>query len=200
MRIRLALACVAMLLCGLTAIIHGEDKPAAAAPPAAPAAAAAKSGVTVGEMRIQDVPAMTFLYLPTETTFAKMGEPVMQGFDKIFGSAVEAKLLIARPTMLVYQGAPHYDPQKSFKLEFGIIVADDTQAIGDCKVRKTEAFHCATILYTGPVDQQGQAYQKLIPALKAAGHTPTGEEREMCLYWEGLESANNVFIMMIGIK
>jgi effector-binding domain-containing protein len=191
MRFRLGLACVAVVLCSLPGIMRGEEKPAAKG---------ANSGVTIGEMRIQDVPAMTFLYLTAETTFAKMGEPVMQGFDKIFGSAVEAKLLIARPTMLVYQGGPHYDPQKTFNLEFGIVVGDDTQAVGDCKVRKTEAFHCATILYTGPVDQQGQAYQKLIPAIKAAGHTPTGEEREMCLYWEGLESANNVFIMMIGIK
>ena len=50
------------------------------------------------------------------------------------------------------------------------------------------------------MDQQGQAYQKLIPALSAAGHKPTGEEREMCLYWEGVESSNNVFLMQIGIK
>jgi effector-binding domain-containing protein len=198
MRFGLPLACVATILCGITGVIHGDDKPAAGAP-AAPAAA--NSGVTIGEMRIQDVPAMTFLYLPLdEITFARMGDPIKQGFDKIFGSAVEAKLLIARPTMLVYQGNPHFDPQKSFKMEYGIVVGDDTQPIGDCKVRKTEPFRCATILYTGPVDQQGKAYEKLIPALKAAGHTPTGEEREMCLYWEGLDSSNNVFIMQIGIK
>ena len=28
----------------------------------------------------------------------------------------------------------------------------------------------------------------------------TGEEREMCLYWEGVDSFNNVFMMPIGIK
>ena len=61
-------------------------------------------------------------------------------------------------------------------------------------------FKCATILYTGPVNEQSKAYEKLIPAITAAGLKPTGEEREMCLYWEGLESSNNVFIMMIGIK
>ena len=193
MRFRLTLACVATILCGITGFIRGDDKPAAAAP--------ANSGVTIGEMRIQDVPAMTYLCMPLdEITFAKMGDPIKEGYDKIFGAAVEAKLLIARPTMLVYQGNPHFDPQKTFKMEYGILVGDDTQAIGDCKVRKTEPFHCATIRDTAPVEQQGQAYQKLIPALKAAGLTPTGEEREMCLYWEGLESANNVFIMQIGVK
>ncbi len=111
--------------------------------------------------------------------------------------------MLVRPTMLTYQGTPHFDPQKTFKMEIGIIVGEDTKlpdAAEDLKVRKTEPFKCATILYTGTVDQQGQAYQKLIPALKGAGLTPTGEEREMCLYWEGPESANNIFMMMIGIK
>jgi effector-binding domain-containing protein len=134
-----------------------------------------------------------------------MGEPIKAGFDKLFGAAIEAKLLIARPTMLVYQGGAHFHHDKPFKMEIGMIVTDDTKlpdGVGgeDVKVRKTEPFKCATILYTGPVDQQGKAYEKLIPALTAAGHKPTGEEREMCLYWEGVESSNNVFIMQIGIK
>ena len=186
---------VAILFCSISPL-RADDKPATGAP-------VKPSGVTIGEMRIQTIPAMTYLCTPAETTFAKMGDPVVAAFDKIFSAAAEAKLLIARPTMLVYQGNPHFTPDNPFKMEIGIIVAEDTKlpdAAEYLKVRKTEAFKCATILYTGPVDQQGQAYQKLIPALTAAGHTPTGEEREMCLYWEGPESSNNVFIMQIGIK
>ncbi len=107
--------------------------------------------------------------------------------------------------MLVYQGGAPFHQDKPFKMEIGIIVTDDTKlpdGVGgdDVKLRKTEPFKCATILYTGPVDQQGRAYQKLIPALTAAGHKSTGEEREMCLYWEGVDSSNNVFMMQIGIK
>lgn len=159
--------------------------------------------VTVGEMRIQTVPAMNYLYTSAETSFEKMGEPVKAGFDKVFFNVVQSKLLVARPTMLVYQGNPHFDPAKPFKMEIGVILLDDAKPEDlpeDVKLRKTEPFKCATILYTGPVMQQGKAYEKLIPALRAAGHTPTGEEREMCLYWEGLESNNNVFMMQIGIK
>ena len=191
---RRPLAATLIILTGLTSTIADEPKPAAAVQE--------PSGVTVGEMRIQTVPALTYLYVPVdETSFDKMGDPIKEGFDKIFAAASEAKLLIARPTLLVYPKAnPHFHPDKSFKLEIGIVVGDDTQAVGECKERKTEPFKCATILYTGPVDQQGRAYEKLIPALKAAGHTPTGEEREMCLYWEGLDSQNNVFFMQIGIK
>jgi effector-binding domain-containing protein len=176
-------------------LLHADDTPVKPDKPAA-----APSAVSIGEMRIQTFPAMNYLYTEAETSFEKMGEPVKAGFDKVFSAAASAKTLIARPTMLVYQGGPHFDPAKTFKMEIGIVVLDDMQPVDEVKVRKTAPFKCATILYTGPVDQQGQAYQKLIPALQAAGHTTTGEEREMCLYWEGEASANNVFMMQVGIK
>jgi DNA gyrase inhibitor GyrI len=193
---RLALAATLLILLSSpgplrSATAAADDKPVA---PAAP---------TVGEMRIQTLPALSYLYLPAQTTFAKMGEPVKAGFDKLFGHAAENKFLLVRPTMLVYQGNPHFDPQKEFKMEMGIVVGPETPAPpadADVKLRKTEPFKCATILYTGTVMQQGQAYQKLIPALKAANHTPTGEVRVLCLYWDGMDSPNNVFMLMIGIK
>jgi effector-binding domain-containing protein len=159
-----------------------------------------KPVISIGEMRIQTVPPLTYLSTPAETSFDKMGEPVKAGFDKVFGAAAEAKLLIARPTLLVYSGNPHFHPEKPFKMEIGIIVADDTAPLADLQLRKTQTFKCATILYTGPVAEEGQAYQKLIPAMTAAGLTPTGEERELCLYWEGPDSVNNIFMMQIGVK
>jgi DNA gyrase inhibitor GyrI len=181
--------------------LRGDEKPAAPAA-TAPAPAAPKPVISIGEMRIQTIPPMPYLSTPAETTFAKIGEPVKAGFDRVFAAALAARLLVTRPTMLVYQGNPHFHPQQPFKMEIGVIVGDDAQLdpAADLKIRKTEPFKCATILYTGPVNEQGQAYQKLIPAMKAAGLAPTGEEREMCLYWEGPESLSNVFMMMVGIK
>src|SRR5947207_2805519 len=108
------LSALVILTC-LTSTIADEPTPAAI-----PAAAAQEpSGVTVGEMRIQTVPALTYLYVPVdETSFDKMGDPIKDGFDKIFAAASEAKLLIARPTMLVYPKAnPHLHPDKPFPLE-----------------------------------------------------------------------------------
>jgi len=188
--LRISLCALALALTSASTLC-AEDKPAK------PAA------ITIGEMRVQTMPAVNYLHTAAETTFANMGAPVVAAFDKIFFTASEAKLMIARPTMLVYQGGPHYAPDKPFKMEIGVIVADDAKVADlpeELKMRKTAPFKCATILYTGSVDQQGQAYQKLIPAIKAADLEPTGEEREMCLYWEGVESANNVFIMQIGVK
>jgi DNA gyrase inhibitor GyrI len=176
-------------------MLRGDETPAAELP---------NPAISIGEMRIQTIPTMSYLSMPAETTFAKMGEPVKTGFDRVFGAAYEAKLFIVRPTMLVYQDSPHikFDPQKPFKMEIGVIVSDDAKvaAADDVKIRKTEPFKCATILYTGTVQDQGKAWQKLIPAMMAAGLEPTGEERAMSLYWEGMESSSNVFMMMAGIK
>ena len=175
-------------------MLRGQEKAAADAP---------KPAISIGEMRIQTIPAMPYLSLPAETTFAKIAEPVKAGFDRVFGAAYEAKLFVVRPTMLVYQGGPHLlgDPNRPFKVEIGVIVADDAKVdAGDVKIRKTEPFKCATILYTGTVNDQGKAWQKLVPAMRAAALKPTGEERVMTLYWEGPESSSNVFMMMVGIE
>src|SRR6478735_566079 len=137
-----ALAIVGLLtLLWSISSLRGDEKPAAADAVAA-AAAAPKPAISIGEMRIQTIPAMSYLCTPAETTFAKMGEPVKAGFDRVFGAALQAKLLIARPTMLVYQGNPHFHPQEAFKMESGVIVTDDAQldAAADLKIRKTEPF------------------------------------------------------------
>lgn len=186
---------VALFAFSTVSTLPGEEQAVADSP---------EPEISIGEMRIQTIPPMSYLCTPAETTFATMREPVRSGFDRAFRAAAEAKLLIARPTMLVYEGNPHvhYHPQKSFKMEIGVIVADDSKidAFDDLRIRKTEPFKCATILYTGTVRGQGKAWQKLIPAMTAAGLKPTGEEREMCLYWEGLESSSNVYMMMAGIE
>jgi len=187
----LVVGLVAML--STLAILSGDEQAGSEAP---------KPEISIGEMRVQTVPAMSYLCTPAETSFAKMSDPVRVGFERVFLAVTDAKLLVARPTMLVYQGNPHFGRQETFKMEIGVIVADDATINGDdgLTIRKTKPFKCATILYTGTVDRQGQAYEKLIPLMAAAGLKPNGEEREMCIYWEGMDSSNNIFMMMIGIE
>src|SRR5690349_4597853 len=95
----LLFGCALVVLC-LSPKLRGADK-------ATGAGAAAEPVVSIGEMRVQTVPGMTYLYVPAETSFSKMGEPIKAGFDKIFAAASENKLMIVRPTMLVYEGGPH---------------------------------------------------------------------------------------------
>ena len=80
------------------------------------------------------------------------------------------------------------------------MVEENSKGGGDVKVRKTEPFKAATVLYTGSVFEVGQCYQKLFPAIKQMGLEPSGEEREFTLYFEELESPNNVVLVQVGVK
>ena len=74
------------------------------------------------------------------------------------------------------------------------------EEIGDFKVRELPKFKCATILYTGPGPRIGEAWVKLYKAIGDKGLTPTDEERELYLYWEGVDSPNNIVQVMVGVK
>src|SRR6476660_320453 len=96
---RAALAIVALFaMLSSFSTLRGDEQPADT-DAAATAAAAPKPAISIGEMRIQTIPAMPYLSMPAETTFAKIGEPVKTGFDRVFGAAYQAKLLLTRPTM-----------------------------------------------------------------------------------------------------
>jgi effector-binding domain-containing protein len=103
--------------------------------------------------------------------------------------------------MHYYYGAPHQNPEKGFKMETGWFVPEGTEALGDFKVREVPKFKCATMLYVGPANHRiGEAWQKLYDAIRARGLTSTDEERELYLYWEGPDSANNIVQVQVGVK
>jgi hypothetical protein len=52
----------------------------------------------------------------------------------------------------------------------------------------------------GPVTRLGEAWQAIYRAVHARGLSPTEDERELTLYWESPESANNVFQVQLGVE
>jgi effector-binding domain-containing protein len=92
------------------------------------------------------------------------------------------------------------DMTKPFTLDIGIETVDDAKPTDDLKVRKLSRFKCATMLYTGSLQNLSKVYEKLVPAALAAGHKLTGESREFYLYWEGPDSKNNVVQVQVGIE
>jgi effector-binding domain-containing protein len=159
----------------------------------------AKPEFVISELRVQTLPGRTYLYAERETTIPKVGQAFAEVVPAIVKVAEEGKARITGPLVSVATGATG-DPDTPFKLQIGFFVADDTKPVADFKVKKLADFRCATVLFTGPVAKTGQAYQKLFESLTAAGHVPTGETREYCLYWESAESPNNVVLIQAGIK
>jgi effector-binding domain-containing protein len=163
--------------------------------------AAEAPGPQIGEVQVRTLAPVTVAVIETETTFGRLGEAIGAAMPKIENAAKEGKITVAGPFVLRYpKGSAHATPDKPFNVEIGMIVADGAQPAGEVKVRKLEGFRAATVLYTGPVTGIGQCYQKLFPTIERLGLEPSGEEREFTLYFESVESANNVMMVQLGVR
>jgi effector-binding domain-containing protein len=151
-------------------------------------------------MRVRTMGPVTYGYIETETTFDKLGAAIGEAMPKLQKASESGKARIAGSFVLVYPKGAHAEPDKPFPVRIGFLVADGSTGDGDVKVRKTEPFKCATVVYTGPAAEQGQAYQKLLPAVAAGGLKTTGEEREFTTYFESVESPNNLVLIQVGVK
>ena len=150
-------------------------------------------------MRVQDYKAETYFYTSTETTINQIHGVVSDTLPKMFAAIKENNVDVTGPMIFVYHGATQ-DRDKPFQLEIGFMVAAGAKEAGDFKVRELAAFHCASVIYSGPIAQVGLAYQGLFTELFGAGLQPNGETREMYLYWEAPDSPNNVQIIMAGVN
>jgi effector-binding domain-containing protein len=176
-------------------VLHADDKPGAKAdaPPAD------KGAAMIGEPREQTLDGRTILFGSREITFDKLLDTINDILPKLQAAVRENKTPVAGPVIFIYHGVNPMD-NKPFTLDIGIVVQADAKAAGDFKVKKLAPFKCDTILLSGPVSAMSQAYEKLMPAVMAKKHEPSGEVREAYLYWEGPESANNVVQIQMGIK
>jgi effector-binding domain-containing protein len=211
-KMSLVLAFLMLMTCSMVLGHRAQPttKPAAAAKPPTkepaakdpaakdPKAAADADEPLISRMRVQDYPAKHFAYMSTETTLTQISETVQDLMPKLQQAMKDAGAAPTGPGTFVYQGITQ-DPNKPFTLEIGFPVAEGTKEAGDMKVRTLEAFHCASVIYSGPISQVTQAYQQAFTDLFTAGLQPTGETREMYLYWEAIDSPNNIELIMVGV-
>jgi len=188
------LACALVLLV-MTLSTFAADPPVEKKAPA-PAVAAE---YLIGEMHIQNLPEMNYVYGSAETTFEKLGEVVGKYIPMLTKGLEDGQLRSGGCAMFIYKGMTQ-DMSKPFTLEIGWCVPPEAKAFGELKTRKVKATKCATMLYTGSLANISKIYEKLMPAVRAAGLTPAGEVREMYLYWENPESANNVIQVVVEVK
>ena len=88
-----------------------------------------------------------------------------------------------------------------FTLDIGFPVADKVTAPENLKVRKLESPKSATVLYSGKLTDIGEVYRDLYGTLlTSADMKPTSESREHYLYWEGVDSPNNVVMIQVVLK
>jgi effector-binding domain-containing protein len=154
----------------------------------------------IGDVFVQTIPAQHYVHGSIDTDFKSMREPVGKTLDALGAAAKDKKVQFKSPLLHLYHGGAHAAPGKPFKMETGFFVAEGVKEVGDFKVRQLPRFKCASLFYVGPGPRIGEAWQALYAALPGKGLTPTGEEREWYLYWEGPDSPNNIVQVQVGVK
>jgi effector-binding domain-containing protein len=159
------------------------------------------TGGEAGEVRLRTMAPITYVYVETETTFDKIGETIQETMPKITKAAQDGKFRLTAPFVMTYpNGIAQLTPDKPFKVQIGLKAEGDAAASGDVKVRTTQEFRAATVIYTGPPSAAAVSYEKLLPAMREMGLEPSGEVREFTFYWEGVESPNNIVLVQVGVK
>lgn len=181
----------ALMVAGLVATAQDKDKPAV--PPAVP-------GPAIGELIVQAIPAKAYFSAPIDTDFKAMGEPIVKNLTAMQAAAKDVGLVLTGPVVHVYEMAPHRAPEKPFRMRTGWFVPEALKKVGPYPVTELPAMRCASLLYVGPGSKIGEGWQRLYRAALDKGLEPTGEERELTLYWEGVQSPNNIVQMQIGVK
>lgn len=200
--LRLVLLVTALAVAGLmvqrTSAEPKENAPASALP----GAAQDRGDWTISPPRAITVPGVSYFHASFTTTLDEM-ERVGPELEELFKTIREADIdLFAEQSgyvTFVYKGV-QADRSKPFQLSIGITVPRGTQAVGKYEVKDLPDFKCAAAAYNGPLSSLPAAYQKHYGDLMAAGHMPTDEVREVYLYWEGFDSANNVVWIQAGIQ
>lgn len=170
-----------------------------AAGPEAPVPLPENPDSLLGPAAIQTFAGGPYFHVKARATQAEIPGRMRELVPRLLKSLAEAKVGTLGPLQVVYHGITQ-DPAQPFDLEVGVLVAPGTPAAGEAKVRLLPAFTCATQTFTGSLSQVGKAYATVYPALLSAGRVPSGESRQMVLFYEGDASTNNVLLVQVGLK
>jgi predicted transcriptional regulator YdeE len=145
----------------------------------------------LGDVRIQALRPYSYAFVSTQTTLNKEVDAIDVLMPKIDAAIDEGKLRPIGPVVFTYHGGTE-DRNKEFTLDIGVIVKDGTPKPDGFQMITVGSSSCATVIYAGDLSQLGQAWGKLYGEIGRRGLQPTDVCREVYLYWEGRESANNL--------
>jgi effector-binding domain-containing protein len=151
------------------------------------------------ELRVKETAERQYFCAKKELKLAQMGEFAHETIRQLVEKATDLKLAQTGPIIIIYFNF-HGDPEQTFTAERGLpIHADAAKNAGDFYVRKAPRFKCAAAIFQGPLSKIGDAWQSFAQTAMAKGE-PTGESRELYLYWEGENSPNNIVELQMGLK
>ncbi len=157
------------------------------------------SDVSVSPMTVRTLKDCTFLYRSIETDMQNSAQRIEAEMKSLAEEIKSAKIMAVGSPIFVFQN-PTPEAGKTFTIEMGFPVAAETKAPASSKVRSLEPFRAATVMFSGPMPALRGAYEQLYQQISQAGLTPGTELRQYTLYWESVDSPNNVMLLQVGLE
>jgi hypothetical protein len=151
---------------------------------------------SISEPRIQDLKGFTYFHTSRKITMRQMNLVMNTEVQKAVAAArnrINGPLLLTMHGMTASADLP-FDIETGFPVDKGG-PAPEGFSLSDVPTKRF-----ATIIYSGPIEQIGLAYRKLYPAIFGAGMMPGDESRQYFLYWEGMDSVNNVVMIAVEVQ
>jgi effector-binding domain-containing protein len=153
----------------------------------------------ITEVRVKETTGHTYLCLKKELKLAEMSEFAVAAITELFQKSTEQKLGQGGPVMFTYFNFTG-DPDQKFTAEIALpINKKEVEKSGGPYLRETSKFKCASAIYQGPLKKIGEVWGAFVGAAMQKGE-PTGESRELFLYYESAESPNNIVELQMGLK
>ena len=163
---------------------------------AEPTANAKADESSVGEVRNQTFKGFIYFHASTRATFQTIGDKAKTLIPAVEKAIADAHVHPVGPLVFIYHGASEANVE--FDLDIGFPISEKVTPPAEFKVRDVAEYPCTSVVYSGPMSRISTAYEKLMPAAHAASQKPSDESREMILYFEGVESPNNVVHISVG--
>lgn len=178
------------LVCGMCLVLSAQTRPTT---PATPSGFADSS---VSDPRIQDLKGFSYFHSARKTSIRQMNQIMDAEVHKV---AAAANGHISGPLVLIMHNMTA-NPDQPFDIETGFSVDKGGAVPGGFTVSDMPTKRFATVLYSGPIMQIGTAYRKLYSTIFGAGMMPGEESRQYFLYWEGIDSPNNVVMIAVEVQ
>ncbi|MGA3067745.1 MAG: GyrI-like domain-containing protein [Tepidisphaeraceae bacterium] len=155
--------------------------------------------LSVGSVRELNLKGFNYLYVERQVTRATIADVGKTEIPKLFQAIGVAHIQTRGPVIFIFPDHPA-DPNASFNVEMGVGVVGNVVAPNGYELTQLPEADCQTVLYGGPMTMVGRAFEGLMPEGSDGGATPTSEIRIYMLYYEDVESPNDVALVALVMK
>jgi len=146
-------------------------------------------------MRITRLKTLTWFYTTIDVSPAARGPEIRDRMVAIAATMKTAGVVPAGGLVFIFHGT---DSSKPMKLDVGYPVADSAAAIPGLQSGKLDSALSATAIYTG--SPQTLDISRLDAAIVNGGHVRGDVMIQRSLYYEGLNSPNNIILVEIPLR